>query len=393
IEQIGETDMLQSLSARLEPLLPLMVEHRKEAEKNRQLSNAVCTAIRESGLLGMPIAPQYGGLGTPLPDMLQAYEAMAYEDAAVSWVVWNAGLIGLYARFMPEALRRELFANGDQMICQSTIPAGELHIDGEVARVRGRWPLMSGSPSADWAVLSCRKFIDGKPVIEASGNPEIVLAALPRDAFEIIDTWHSSGLRGTGSNDIEVNDATVPEYRSFGFTPDMAVAGPTDRLPIFASVSAIFAAQVLGLARAVFDHAVDRGRSIVTPGPMPDPRDRPDYQIAVARHGEALHVASERLKAAAYAVWVRAHEGQAPAPEASTDLYAAAFFVIDAARSAVETLHDLSGTAGLYETSPIEKPARDLHAMLRHIVAQPFMHADVGRVKLGLEPNWPLFFV
>ena len=385
--------MLQSLNTRLEPLLPLMAAHRKEAEKNRQLSDAVCTAIRDSGLLGMPIAPDHGGLGTPLPDMLQAYEAMAYEDAAVSWVVWNAGLIGLYARFMPEALRRELFADGDQMICQSTIPAGEIHFDGETIRVRGRWPLMSGSPSADWAVLSCRKFIDGEPVLDASGGPEIVLAALPRDAFEIIDTWHSSGLRGTGSNDIEVDNVTVPEHRSFGFAPDPDVTGPTDRLPIFATVSAIFAAQVLGLARAVFDHALERGRSLVTSGPMPDPRDRPDYQIAVARHGESLGVAGERLKVAAHTVWVRAHDGQAPAPEASTDLYAAAFFVIDAAKSAVETLHDLSGTSGIYETSPIEKPARDLHAMLRHIVAQPFMHADVGRVKLGLEPNWPLFFV
>ncbi|MEM8548306.1 MAG: acyl-CoA dehydrogenase family protein [Pseudomonadota bacterium] len=385
--------MLQSLNARLDPLLPLMAAHRKEAETNRQLSDAVCTAIRDSGLLAMPIAPEHGGLGTPLPDMLQAYEVMAYEDAAVSWVVWSAGLIGLYARFMPEALRSELFSDGNQMICQSTIPAGELHVDGKTTRVRGRWPLMSGSPGADWAVLSCRKFIDGEPVVDATGGPEIVLAALPREALKIIDTWHSSGLRGTGSNDIEVDDVTVPEHRSFGFAPNADVIGPTDRLPIFATVSAIFAAQVLGLARAVFDHALDRGRSLVTHGPMPDPRDPPDYQIAVARHGEALNVAGERLKVAAHTVWVRAHDGQAPAPEASTDLYAAAFFVIDAAKSAVETLHDLSGTAGIYEDSPIEKPARDLRAMLRHIVAQPFMHADVGRVKLGLEPNWPLFFM
>lgn len=385
--------MLQSLNARLKPLLPLMAEHRNEAEKNRQLSDAVCAAIRDSGLLGMPVAPDHGGLGTPLPDMLQVFEAMAHEDAAVSWVVWNAGLIGLYARYMPDALCRELFSEGDQMICQSTIPAGELHVDGETRCVRGRWPLMSGSPGADWAVLTCRKFVDGQPVLDASGGPELILAALPREAFEIIDTWHSSGLRGTGSNDIDVDGVTVPEHRTFDLAPEIDATAPTDRLPIFACVSAIFAAQVLGLAQAVFDHALERGRSLVTPGPMLDPRDRPDYQIAVARHGEALTVARERLKVAAHAVWVRAYDGQAPAPEASTDLYAAAFFVIDAAKSAVATLHDLSGTAGLYETSPIEKPARDLHAMLRHIVAQPFMHADVGRVKLGLEPNWPLFFV
>ncbi|MEO1203542.1 MAG: hypothetical protein AAFX10_12595 [Pseudomonadota bacterium] len=385
--------MPQSLNARLKPLLPVISAHRNEADKNRHLSDTVCTAIRDSGLLGMPIAPEHGGLGTPLPDMLKTYTTMAYEDAAVSWVIWNAGLIGLYARFMPEDLRTELFSGCDKLICQSTIPAGEIHIDADTIRVRGRWPLMSGSPGADWAVLSCRKIVDGKPAINASGEPELMLAAVPRDAFEIIDTWHSSGLRGTGSNDIEVADATIPEHRTFGFDRAAEPTGPTDRLPIFASVSAIFAAQVLGLAQAVFDHALDRGRSVVTPGPMPDPRDRQDYQIAIARHGEALSVAGARLNAAAEAVWMHADEGNSSKPELSTDLYAAAFFAMDTAKTAVETLHALSGTAGLYENSPIEKPARDLHAMLRHIVAQPFMQADVGRVKLGLEPNWPLFFL
>ncbi|MEM9532163.1 MAG: acyl-CoA dehydrogenase family protein [Pseudomonadota bacterium] len=385
--------MTPSLSDRLERLLPIVSAHRSEAEENRQLSEEVCAVIRDSGLLGMPIAPAHGGLGTPLPDMLQAYEAIAYQDAAVSWVVWNAGLIGLYARFMPPALRSELLSSGDQLICQSTIPAGELHSDGDTTRVRGRWPLMSGSPGADWAVLSCRKFVDGQPALDESGQPEIVLAAVPRVAFKIIDTWHTSGLRGTGSNDIEVVDVAVPDHCTFDIAHEAEVTGPSDRLPIFACVSAIFAAQVLGLAQAVFDHALDRGRSTVTPGPMPDPRDRPDYQIAIARHGEALHVARERLTAAADGVWTRADDGKGPLPETSTDLYAAAFFVIETAKNAVDAVHAQSGTSGLYEESPIEKPTRDLHAMLRHIVAQPFMQADVGRVKLGLEPNWPLFFL
>ncbi|MEM6625583.1 MAG: acyl-CoA dehydrogenase family protein [Pseudomonadota bacterium] len=385
--------MAQSLIAPLDLLLPIVSAHRREADKNRRLSDEVCDAIRDSGLLGMPIAPAHGGLGTPLPDMLQIYEAIAHEDAAVSWVIWNAGLIGFYARFMPQVLREELFSNSDKLICQSTIPAGELHKDGGKIRIRGRWPLMSGSPGANWAVLSCRKFIDGQAVLEASGEPEIVLAAIPRGEFEIIDTWHTSGLRGTGSNDIEVVDVALPEHRTFDIAGDAEVTGPTDRLPIFACVSAIFAAQTLGVAQAVFDHALDRGRSVATPGPTPAPRDRQDYQIAIARHGEALSGARERLRTAAYAVWIRAERENTPEPNTSADLYAAAFFVIEAAKSAVEALHGLSGTSGLYETSPIEKPARDLHAMLRHIVAQPDMQADVGRVKLGLEPNWPLFFV
>ena len=385
--------MTQQPAASLEQLLPTVAAHRREGDKNRQLSSQVVEAICDSGLLGMPIAPAHGGLGTALPDMLQVYEAIAYEDAAVSWVIWNAGLIGLYARFMPQALREELFSGRDRLICQSTIPAGELNTQDNEITISGRWPLMSGSPGADWAVLSCRRLVNGKPVLDATGAPEIVLAAVPRDSFEIIDTWHSSGLRGTGSNDIEIVDTAVPAYRVFSFANESLITGPTDRLPIFACVSAIFAVQILGVARAVFDHALDRGRSTVTPGPMPDPRDRQEYQIAIAHHGEALTVARERLKSAAQAVWDHADAEKAQSSELSTDLHSAVFIAIDAAKAAVVALHQLSGTSGLYEDSPIEKPARDLHAMLRHIVAQPVMQADVGRVRLGLDPEWPLFFL
>ncbi len=379
--------------AALEALLPIVAAHRREADKNRHLSGPVVEAVRASGLLGMPVARDNGGLGTSLPEMLRIYEAIAYEDAAVSWVIWNAGLIGFYSRFMSSELREELLTGADKLICQSTIPAGQLHEQNSEFTIRGRWPLMSGSPGADWAVLSCQKLVNGQPVLDQSGAPEIVLAAVPRDSFEIIDTWHSSGLRGTGSNDIEVSDTVVPAHRVFTISSDAQVAGPTDRLPIFACVSAIFAAQTLGVAWAVFDHALHRGQQTVTPGPMPDPRDRPDYQIAIARHGEALTTARERLKTAAEALWAHAETEGTASNDLSTDLYAAAFFVIDTAKAAVESLHGLSGTSGLYEDSPIEKPARDLHAMLRHIVAQPVMQADVGRVRMGLSPQWSLFFV
>ena len=165
--------MTQQPVAFLEQLLPTVATYRREADRNRQLSSQVLEAVCDSGVLGMPISPAHGGLGTALPDMLQVYEAIAREDAAVSWVIWNAGLVGFYARCMPQALREELFSGCDKLICQSTIPAGELNTQDNEISIRGRWPLMSGSPGAEWAVLSCRRLVNGKPVLDASGAPEI----------------------------------------------------------------------------------------------------------------------------------------------------------------------------------------------------------------------------
>nr|WP_156780895.1 acyl-CoA dehydrogenase family protein [Hyphomonas sp. Mor2] len=386
--------MTLTINQPLGMLLPVIAAHRDEAEARRQLSDEVCRALRESGLLQMPIAAAHGGLETPLPDMLRVFEAMASKDAAVSWVVWNAGLIGFYSRFMPDQLRDELFAGGTSLITQSTIPAGEVSVedDGSV-RIQGRWPLMSGCPGADWAVLTCRLIRNGAPCLNPDGSPQTRLAVVPRDAFQIIDTWDTSGLRGTGSHDISIEGALVPDHRLFDLGGEITPAGVVERLPVFASATAIFAAQTLGVGQSIFDTALDRGRTLKATGPAPALKDRPDYQIAIARHGACLDAARTALLRVAQDVWDRARGGHEPDLSQIADLYGASFVAMDAAKAAATELRDLSGTSALHKTSPIEKPARDLQAMLRHVVAQPAMRADIGRAKLGLEPTWPPFFM
>ena len=375
-----------------EQISAIIRSHSDVTEADRQIAQPVIDAIRSTPLPRMTLAKIDGGQAMPLPDVLLVYERLAREDAAVAWVLWNSGLVTFFSRFMSPELRSEVFGHPEALFCQSTRPMGTAEKTPEGHAISGRWSLVSGCNHADWAFLTCFAQQDGSPVIEPSGMPRMLIAALPKNQFETVDTWHSSGLRGTGSHDVIVDRVNVPEHRIFQIGPHQP-RDIYDRVPIMSAVTAIFAAQVLGVTQAVCDHLRHRGKTEITPGPMPDLRDRPETLVGLASHWAALNAARLGLHAAAGKVWQLAEAGQSVDEAPITELYAASMHAMAIAKSAMADLHAFAGTKALYTASPIERRNRDLQAMLRHIVAQPSMLADVGRSLFGAAPEWPPYSV
>ena len=365
----------------LKEVLPKVIEGRAEGEQSRQLATPVVAALRERDFGRLSLGAEYGGVGASLSEMVEVMKVLAYEDAVVSWVVWNANLVGLYARYMSEQLREEIFQQR-HLFCQSTIPAGVLDlVNGEVV---GQWPLVSGCSSADWAILTCQ-------VKDSPGETRLV--GLAREQFEIVDTWHTNGLRGSGSHDVRVSAVSVPQHRTFSLTGEPSQKSSADYLPIFASVSALFGAQLLGLGNAVYDASVQRITSASADGRMPMLWDREEFQIATARHGASLAIAEQGLSSVVKKIDNAASRSEQLTPSGINDLYKVAMVATDTVRCSTEEWARLGGTSALYIDSPLEKRTRDLQAMLRHIVAQPSFQADIGRIALGREPMWPLFLV
>lgn len=382
------TELLQAADR----VTPIIEQYAGQTEASRQIAKPVIDALRETALPRMTLGQIDGGEGAPLPEALAVYEQLAGADAAVAWVLWNSGLVSYFSRFMHPSLRDQVFGNGSSLFCQSTRPMGTIAKTGGGHTVSGHWTLVSGCNHADWAFMTCFAEDNGAPIMEASGVPKMRVAALPSGQFEIIDTWHSSGLRGTGSHDLVVDAVTVPDHQVF----EIGAHNPRDicdRVPIMSAVTAIFAAQVLGVTQTALDHLQQRGRTEITPGPMPDLRDRPEALVGIAAHWAGLNAARMGLHAAASDVWNMA-ETEQPIEEATvTALFAASMHAMAAARTAMADLHGFAGTKALYASSPIERRNRDLQAMLRHIVAQPSMQADVGRSLFGAPPQWPLYAV
>ena len=372
-------------------LAPIIREHCERSDVERNIASPVIQALRKTPLGRMALAKADGGEGTPLIETLMVYERLACEDAAVSWVLWNSGLVTFFSRFMTPTLRREVFGDDQFLFCQSTRPMGTIEAspDGYVAR--GCWTLVSGCNHADWAFLTCVAMDGGEPIMATSGMPRMPVIAVPRDQLEIIDTWNASGLRGTGSHDLRIEEVTIPAHRVFEISDQHTPREAIDRVPIMAAVTAIFAAQALGVSQTACDHILQRGRDEITPGPMPDMRDRPDALTKIATHWAALSSARLGLHASADQLWTSAGRGEDAGEASITSLYAMSMHAMSVARHAMNDLHALGGTKALYVSSPLEKRNRDLQAMFRHIVAQPSMLADVGRSLFGASPQWPLY--
>ena len=281
-----------------------------------------------------------------------------------------------------------MFADPAWLYAHSTRPSGTAAVEGAGYRVRGRWALVSGCELAEWLMLLCRV---ERPRGAERGEPELRFAFLRRGEYAILDTWNSGGLRGSGSHDVAVEGAWVPEERAIAPGTDSSLSGPLGCVPIICNVGAGFAAQVLGIAGAALAEIVDAGRSGPDEGSAPGLRERPSAQAAVALHAAALEAARAHLRDCVEALWSDAADGGPPRLEAIGRVHAAARHANEVARGGFDAMYALGGTRSLYASSPLERAHRDLHAMLRHIVAQPLWTEQAGRVTFGLSPTEPLY--
>src|SRR5690606_13026047 len=123
---------------------------------------------------------------------------LAYADASVAWVAWNNALPCFLGRFLSSDARAEVFADPRGLYASSTRPTGRAAVTADGYRVSGRWGIVSGCELAEWILLLCVVEENGAPRMIAPDTPELRFAFLRRDDCEILDTWITCGLRGTG---------------------------------------------------------------------------------------------------------------------------------------------------------------------------------------------------
>ncbi len=341
-------------------------DHREETERERCLARPVADALIASGLCRAVLPKDLHGQGLDPMDWMTRLETLAGAEASASWIVWNNALFAFLTRTMEPSLRASVFQDPQWMYAQSTRPEGRAVPDGEGYRVSGHWTLVSGCELAEWLLVLC----------EIEGG-EQGFALLRRGQFEIQDTWHVGGMRGTGSHDIDVPELVLPaEYLVLpGGEP--TVEAPWAVLPIIALMGAGFAAQTLGIAGALVEATLSRQ----------DER----FALPVAMHETAITACRSHLHHCVEKVWRRAEGGKPADPNEVGAIYGAAAWANQAASRATDELYEAVGTRAIYSSAPYERACRDLRVMLQHVVAFSFWAKDAGRVRLGLAPEQPLY--
>jgi alkylation response protein AidB-like acyl-CoA dehydrogenase len=385
------TSTAASIQSAVRELTPLIWKHRDETESRRIPATPIVAALRSLRLCRLELDSELHGHGMPVHEALAIFEDLAYAEASVGWIVWNNALPCVMARFLDASARTQVFGGADWIYATSTRPSGQAAVAADGYRLNGRWTIVSGCELAEWIMLLGAVEEGGRPRMIAPDEPEQRFCFVRRGSFKIIDTWHSGGLRGTGSHDVVVKDALVPRAQSFSPGDPSRLDTPLGRVPIICTMAAAYGALALGIARRTVDALMEIARSKVSPDSGAALHGHAPTLAAIARHTAALNAARAWLRGCARNLWQTAlAAGPADAAEI-TATWSAALHAAEVAQDAVSSMYAAGGIDSLYTSTPLERAHRDMHALRRHIVGQNLWLEDAGRVMLAQSAKHPLY--
>jgi alkylation response protein AidB-like acyl-CoA dehydrogenase len=344
----------------------------EETESARQLAPELASRLLDSGLLRAGAPVEVGALELPPGLALACAEEVARGDASAGWCVSIAVTSSLLAAYLPAEARDELFGDG-QVAAGVWAPRGKArHVDGGVV-VSGRWAFCSGIPHADMLFAGC--------IVEGEARPSVV--ALPKADLEVLDTWHTLGLRGTGSHDCVAGEVHVPAARVFSLFDGPVLDRPLYRFPAFGFFALSIGAAALGNARAAIDDLVALAAGKVGLGSSRTLAERSATQAAVAAAESSLRAARALYYEAIAAAWEAAH-GDEPVPVAlRNELRLAATHAVRTSADVVRSMYDLAGGSAIYDASPLQRRFRDAHTATAHFQVNEASRELPGRLLLG----------
>jgi alkylation response protein AidB-like acyl-CoA dehydrogenase len=372
-------------------LLPRIRERRAEIEAARRLPQDLVDELTATGIYRLGVPKALGGDEADALDLLRVIETVSTADGSTGWCSMLAIGGGIVAGYMRDDGAREVFADPCQPTALVAEPAGAAVREQGGVRVSGRWRFASGVTHARWIVLGCVIMKDGAPSMTPHG-PEITHVFLPIGDVQIHDTWHVSGLCGTGSNDVSVDGVFVPESRMkslfdpTGFRPE-----PLYQLPVLAQVAPAVAAVALGIARAALDEVTELAQTKVPDMSMARVAERSVAQVEIARIEADLGAARAFLYDACDDLWQTVAAGDAPTMRQRALCRVASNHATEVSARVARRASTLGGSNAVFNTSSLQRHARDADVITHHFSQSPYVWEDAGRALLGLEPQAPLF--
>jgi alkylation response protein AidB-like acyl-CoA dehydrogenase len=244
-----------SLITAAKRIAPEVLAVREEAEQARRVPQPLSEIISGAGLYQMFLPASVGGAEAPPLVALQAIEELSKADGSVGWCTMIATDISLFTGWLDPKVVREMCGQPPCLRAAGSLrPMGRAYPVNGGYRVKGRWNFASGIDNANWLYCPCVIMVGEKPQLNAAGASVTRAMWLPSSAATIKDTWSVMGLRGTGSQDFEVNDLIVPENYTSSFTdPPYQKAPLYHPRMLFAFLFALNAGHALGIARGAMD--------------------------------------------------------------------------------------------------------------------------------------------
>ncbi|HEY0575642.1 MAG TPA: acyl-CoA dehydrogenase family protein [Pseudonocardia sp.] len=350
-------------------------------EERRALPDELVDALREAGLLRAAVPEALGGAELPPGVILRCAEEVARGDASAGWCVSINATSSLLSAYLPERGAAEVFGDPRSVAAGVWAPRGAARpVDGGVI-VSGRWPFCSAISHSDWLFAGSVLQSGGDG---GNGAPVLKVLAIPTQELNILDTWHTSGLCGTGSHDATASELFVPEHRMLSVLDGPPPGAPAlYRFPVFGFFALSIAVATLGNARGAIDELVQLAAGKRSLGSTRALAERGQVQGAVAAAEASLRAARAFLFQAVDEAWAAA-SGPEPVPDsARVALRLAATHATRTSAEVVASMYDLAGGSAIYRGSPLQRRFRDAHTATAHFQVNPATYELLGRLLLG----------
>ncbi|QNI06127.1 hydroxylase [Mycobacterium kubicae] len=344
-----------------------------QIDRDRRLPEELLAQLNQAGLLRATMPREVDALELAPGPALRCAEAVARGDTSAGWCVSIAITSALLVAYLPAATRDEMFGGGRGVAAGVWAPRGKAKSVAGGVVVSGRWSFCSGITHADIMFAGC--FIDDGRV------PSVV--ALPKADLEILDTWHTLGLRGTGSHDTVADEVFVPAERVFSVFDGPVLDRPLYRFPVFGFFALCIGAAALGNARAAIDDLAELASGKRGLGSTRSLAERPATQAAVATAEAALGGARALYYEAIDAAWQASHDVQPVPLDLRNRLRLAATHAVRTSADVVRTMYDLAGGSAIYDGAPLQRRFRDAFTATAHFQVNEASRELPGRLLLG----------
>ncbi len=371
-------------------LLPALRDRAQETEDARAVPAESIKALAEAGFFRLLQPARFGGLEADPLTFLTAVRHIASACGSTGWVCSVVGVHPWQLALFPLQAQQEVWdADAGTRMSSSYAPTGRAETVPGGHRLSGRWSFSSGSAHASWALL-------GGIVLDADGNPaDFRTFLLPASDYEIDDVWDTVGLRGTGSNDIVVASAFVPEHRSLSFTDvsrcacpgQQANPAPLYRLPFGSVFSYAITTPIIGMATGAYAaHVAYQRERVRAAYAGQKAADDPHGQVRIAQAAAELDGAWLALERNMTELMDRARAGEKIPLSLRLRVRRDQVRGTGQAITAVDQLFENSGGRALRAGTPIQRFWRDAHAGRVHAINDPERALTMfGRGELGLQ--------
>ncbi len=382
----GPTEEILAAVRALEPEIRQAAE---QIEAERRLPDKLALRLMHAGVFRMGVPRAYGGPELDPMGQVRVVEELSRIDGSAGWLSMISSAGSFLAAFLQPSVAQKIFGPTESVLAGNLRPPQRADaIDGGY-RVNGHFRFGSGCHHASVMACGCVVYRDGKPEVTARGEPNIRVMLVPKTKVTIIDVWHTTGMRGTGSNDYIVDNVFVPADESASMAEPPFCPGPLYRFPQLFLVS--HAGVPLGLARSAIDYVLElSSRKEISPG-RGLMRDDSNVQETIAWAEAHLGAARSFVYAVIEDLWRSLNAGERLTAKQRANYRLMITYSHQAAKQVISTLYDLAATSSIFRTSRLDRDMRDILTACQHRVVHSKMYRPAGRLLLGLNADEPFF--